>query len=167
MRGPKLIAVAVVLSLTLILVGGAPRASGKVIGFDIEMRGLRFIPDQLRVEPGDTVTIRVFNNETGTSHTFDLPAFNVHLGTMASPILPGENRSVVFTADREGVFYFHCSITGHAQDAGGGRWTGMAGQLQVGEPAPAALNPILVAGIVALIAVLGLVAYAVLRKRRG
>lgn len=156
----------VLLILTVALVD-VPRAQAKDVSFAIEMRSIAFNPDLVRVDPGDIVTIRVFNNDTSVPHTFDLPAFNVHVGTIASPIAPGETRTVTFTADREGVFYFHCSITGHSQEAGADRWTGMAGVLQVGTPRTADLTPIILVGVIALAAVLGLVFYGVRRRKRG
>jgi plastocyanin len=154
------------LILTVALVD-VPRAQAKDVSFAIEMRSIAFNPDLVRVDPGDVVTIRVFNNDTGVPHTFDLPAFNVHLGTVSAPIQPGENRSVTFTADRTGVFYFYCSIAGHATEAGGGRWTGMAGRLEVGDPSrPVDLAPIIVIVIVGLAVGLVAVAYYAVRRKR-
>ncbi|HLA46114.1 MAG TPA: cupredoxin domain-containing protein [Thermoplasmata archaeon] len=154
------------LILTVALVD-VPRAQAKDVSFAIEMRSIAFTPDLVRVDPGDVVTIRVFNNDTGVPHTFDLPTLNVHLGTVSAPIQPGENRSVTFTADQTGVFYFHCGIAGHATEAGGGRWTGMAGRLEVGDPSrPADLVPIIVIVIVGLAVGLVAVAYYAVRRKR-
>ena len=154
------------LILTVALVD-VPRAQAKDVSFAIEMRSIAFTPDLVRVDPGDVVTIRVFNNDTGVPHTFDLPTLNAHLGTVSAPIQPGENRSVTFTADQTGVFYFHCGIAGHATEAGGGRWTGMAGRLEVGDPSrPADLVPIIVIVIVGLAVGLVAVAYYAVRRKR-
>lgn len=139
--------------LTASLAGSAPRAHAGEELFPIEMKGIRFSPEVLRVNPGDTVTLRVFNNETSdVPHTLELDAFNVHLGNYPdNPILPGENITASFVADRAGVFYFYCAVPGHAQNVGGGRWTGMAGRLEVGAVrTPDNPAPIIVGGILLL-----------------
>ncbi|HKZ63377.1 MAG TPA: cupredoxin domain-containing protein [Thermoplasmata archaeon] len=144
----------------LSLLVAAPRVQGKNVTFVIEAKNITFTPDFLPVDPGDNVTIIVFNNESGTiPHTFDLDEFNIHLGTIAR----GENRSATFIADRAGTFYFYCSIFGHATPQGGGRWTGMAGRLQVGPPPPDA-TPVIVGGLAVLFVSLAAIAFV---ARRG
>lgn len=155
--------------LTLGLFAAAPSAQAKDVTFVIEARNFAFSPAFLQVDPGDVVTIIVFNNETGViPHTFDLDAYGVHLGSVSNPIPSGQNRSATFTADEAGTLYFYCSIPGHATNQGGGRWTGMAGRLQVGEaPPPGDATPVIVGGLVVLFASLGAIAYAVRRKKKA
>lgn len=157
---------ATLLSLGLLAV--APHAQAKDVTVVIEAKGSLFSPDFLRVDPGDVVTIIVSNNETSAiPHTFDLDAYGVHLGTPSIPILAGENGSVTFTADRAGTFYFYCSMPGHASSQGGGRWTGMAGRLQVGE-APPSSDPtgVIVGGLVVLAVSLAAIVYFARRGER-
>jgi len=99
----------------------------------------------------------VFNNESSLiSHTFDIDAFGVHRGSVSNPILPGENQSATFTADRSGTFSFYCSFPGHET---------MVGTLQVGEPPPSTdPTPIIVGGLLILLVSLAAIAYA---ARRG
>lgn len=154
-----------VVAITLLTIGvlaTAPRAQAKDVTFVIEAKEIAFSPDVLRVEPGDNVTIIVFNNESnGLPHTFDLDAFGVHLGS----VLPGENRSATFTADRNGTFYFYCDIGGHATNHGTPSGTGMVGTLQVGEPSsPSDPTPVIVGGLLILFVSLAAIVYA---ARRG
>jgi len=165
MRRPVAV-LAFVALLAFSSLSAAPPAKAKNVTFVIEMRNFTFSPDFLQVDPGDNVTIVVFNNETvDVPHTFDLDASNIHLGTVSDPMRLGENRTATFTVNAEGTFYFHCAIPGHATNQGGGRWAGMAGRLQVGEaPPPADLTPIIVAGVVVLAMSLAAVVYV---ARRG
>ena len=160
-------------SMTLVVVASllvfgplavAPPAQAANVTFVIEAKGIAFSPSYLRVEPGDIVTIIVFNNETSAIlHTFDIDEYGIHLGTPAIPIPAGGSGNATFTADRAGTFYYHCKITFHATSQGGGRWTGMAGRLQVGEP-PSDPMPVIVGGLAVLFVSLAAIAYA---ARRG
>ena len=133
----------------------------------IEMIGVQFVPSTVHVDPGDIVTVRVFNNDTGIVHTFDLDAFNVHLGTPSVPMQPGTNASDTFTADREGTFWFRCSVTGHATPRGDGTYTGMAGTLVVGQGAPPPDLTLLILIGVAGAAAVGVAAVVVWIRRRA
>jgi len=161
----RLLSIGVLVSLlALALLATTPQAQAKNVTYVIEAKDVVFSPDYLRVEPGDNVTIIVFNNESGPiPHTFELDEFNVHLGTLAAPIPRGENRSVTFIADRAGTFYFYCRIEGHATHLGGGRWTNMAGRLQVGPPPPADLMPVIVGGLAVVSVSVAIVVYAARR----
>ena len=147
-------------SLTLF----ASYATAKERIFVVEMKNIAFIPILIQVDPGDVVTVIVFNNDT-TGHTFDITEINVHIGTRASPLLPGQNQTRTFTADRVGTFWFFCDIPGHASRSGSG-YTGMAGRLIVGQPsAPPDLTAAFVAGSAVAVALfVGLVIW--LRRRR-
>src|SRR6058998_373425 len=165
MRARALVLGSIVLIACASLIG-APRAEAKNVTVVIEMRNFAYAPNFLQVDPGDNVSIVVFNNESGSiPHTFDLDTLNVHLGTVNDPMLPGENRSVTFSTDRAGTYWFHCAISGHATNAGGERWTGMAGRLQVGAaPSPGDATPIIAGGLVVLVVS---VAGVVFVTRRG
>ena len=143
------------------LVAVAPRVRAANVTLVVEIANVAFSPNSLRVEPGDTVTIRVFNNETlNIGHTFELDAYNVHLGTVGSPINRGENRSATFTATA-GTFYFYCAIPGHAVNGGTRAGTGMVGTLQVGEaPPPSDPTPVIVGGLVVLVVSVVAIVYA-------
>ncbi len=157
--------------LAIVIVGAAvqfavPTAKAKELMFVIEMRSVRFFPELLAVDPGDVVTVVVFNNDT-LVHTFDLPAHGVHLGTVAAPMPPGENRSATFTASSEGTFWFFCSVTGHSAQRGDGTYTGMAGRLVVGQPR-GGQDLTLIAVVVGVVAALaGAVGVLVWRRRRA
>ena len=157
----------------LLIVSAVPQAlaqtaAAKERNFVIEMRGspFRFVPDLLQVDPGDVVTIIVFNNDT-TPHTFDLDRYNVHLGTVAAPMQPGTNRTATLTASTEGTFWFFCSVPGHATQRGDGSYQGMAGRLIVGRPTagPDLTVVLAVGGVIALAG--GVVGFLVLRRRRA
>ena len=143
----------------------APTATAKERRLVVEMRSPnRFLPEELRVDPGDIVTIVVFNNDT-QGHTFDLPAFSVELGTSGAPMQPGTNRTATFTTAGPGTVWYFCAIPGHATPRGDGSYTGMAGRLVVGQPAggPDLTVVFVVIGVAAVIGVgIGLV----LRSRR-
>ncbi len=144
-----------------------PRASAKDVTFPVEMLAPnRFSPDLIRVDPGDIVTIVVFNNDT-IGHTFDIIEYGIHLGTSSSPIPRDENRTVTFTADLAGVFWFFCAIPGHASPRGDGSYSGMAGRLIVGIESPGAdltLVYLIGGGVAAVVAV---AAILVLIRRRS
>ena len=128
-------------------------AKAKDRTFVIEMRSVRFNPDLLAVDPGDSVTLIVFNNDS-MGHTFDLPAFNVHLGTVTNTMPPGSNGTANFTAATQGTFWFLCSVTGHATPRGDGSYVGMAGRLVVGQtpPPPDLTIAFVVIGVIAAVA---------------
>ncbi len=130
------------LSLLLVLalaapVGGLlPSAQAKGVVVHIEMRAPnRFSPNIIQVDPGDQVTIFIYNNDT-TGHTFDQNDYNIHLGTRASPLQPGENQTATFTTDQQGDFWFFCDVLGHSTPRGDGGYQGMAGRLVVGQAQP-------------------------------
>lgn len=143
-----------------------PRASAKEVTHSVEMLAPnRFSPDLLRVDPGDVVTIVVFNNDT-IGHTFDINDYGIHLGTSSSPIPRDENRTVTFTANLPGVFWFFCAVPGHASPRGDGSYSGMAGRLIVGpdNPGPDLTLLFIIGGVAAVVAVAAIV---VLVRRRS
>jgi len=144
---------------------GAPTAEAAERTFIIEMVNLQFQPSLLQADPGDVVTVRVFNNDT-VGHTFDIAEFNVHIGTRTIPLQPGQNDSRTFTVDREGTFWFFCDIPEHASQAGAG-YTGMAGRLISGQAGTSSLDLALyVIGGVAVAVAIGVVALFVARRKK-
>lgn len=163
MTGPRrtVLALAVLMCMATL---SPPAVQAKELETVLEMRDVRFHPELILVGFGDTVTIFVFNNDSSIQHTFELDDFAISSGILAG----GGRWNDTFFAEANGTFYFYCAIEGHATSLGGGRWAGMAGRLQVGETPeePTNLIPvIIVAGVVAFVAVLGAIAYAVLRRR--
>lgn len=143
----------------------SPTAQAASRTFIIEMSNLQFHPPLLEADPGDVVTVHVFNNDT-IGHTFDIAEFAVHIGDRTNPLQPGQNDSQTFTADREGTFWFFCDIPGHAARAGAG-YTGMAGRLIIGQGGTSSLDPTLYIIVgVAVAAAISIVALYVLRRKK-
>ncbi|OGM90874.1 hypothetical protein A2755_01565 [Candidatus Wolfebacteria bacterium RIFCSPHIGHO2_01_FULL_48_22] len=86
--------------------------------FTVEGSPFKFVPNEIRVQQGDTVRI-VFNNVQGT-HDFVLDAFNVR----TEIIQGGESQTIEFVADQNDKFEYYCSIGNH-------RAMGMVGTLTV------------------------------------
>lgn len=149
--------------LSLFVGSGTTRAEART--FVVEMKNFQFAPSVLQINPGDLVTIRVFNNDT-TGHTFDITEYDVRIGTRESPLQPGQNGTDTFTADVGGTFWFFCDIPGHASRSGSG-YTGMAGRLVVGQPSDSlgTTLPLIVGGVAAGIVLVGLVLW--LRRKSG
>jgi plastocyanin len=115
---------AVALALTLVA-GSAVVAllpgSSQAASTTISMRGNRFNPSEVHIDPGDTV---VWNNQDSRVHTV-----NADNGSFRSgDIHPGGNYSHQF-AD-EGYYYFYCKYHG------GRGSVGMSGVVIVGNPPP-------------------------------
>ncbi len=79
---------------------------------------LRFTPNQLTVNEGDTVKV-TFKN-VGGKHDFRIDEFGIATSILDS----GEEETVEFVADKAGTYEFYCSIPGH-------RAAGMVGTLVV------------------------------------
>ena len=63
-----------------------------------------FAPSSITVNKGDTVTVHFYNIEQGEPHTFTLGApYNIDKN-----VSPGQNATIVFKADHEGVFQYYC-----------------------------------------------------------
>jgi plastocyanin len=146
-------------------VSALPTARAASRTFVIEMSNTQFHPALLQADPGDVVTVRVFNNDT-VGHTFDIAEFAVHIGNRTSPLQPGQNDSRTFTADREGTFWFFCDILGHASRAGAG-YAGMAGRLIIGQTGTSSLDPTLyiIVGIAVTAAIVFVALYVLRRKK--
>lgn len=72
--------------------------------FKIQASQFEYFPAELRVNPGDRVTIEL--TATDVVHGLSIDGYN--LETTADP---GQTARLTFTADREGSFRFRCTVT--------------------------------------------------------
>ena len=91
---------------------------------------LRFTPDVIDVEAGQTIEFQITNDATG-EHEFVLGAAHDHEAGMqhsdpssTSPIAPGETASVYWSFPEAGSVTFACYIAGHNEQ-------GMTGTINV------------------------------------
>ena len=84
----------------------------------VKAENFKFVPDQMAVNQGDTVTI-TFTNTQGL-HDFTIDEFKVKSKTLEA----GETEEITFVADKKGTFEFYCSIGQH-------RAMGMVGTITV------------------------------------
>ena len=125
-RKPAILAVALLFPLAPLLASPV-RATSQT--FVIEARNIRWNPATISVDPGETVTIVIFNNDT-VVHTLELTGYNQHVDL---PV--GANAAITFVADRAGTFQYWCAVPGHASyDPATGRYSGMAGDFVVRGP---------------------------------
>lgn len=94
-------------------------ADGKMVFLDMEGKAN---PD-IQVNPGDVVEITLENGDN-IQHNLSLPDFGVQ---SADVLKQGEQSTVKFKAENEGVYPYFCAIPGH-------RAAGMEGRLIVGNP---------------------------------
>lgn len=85
---------------------------------EVESVGLRFNPDVIDVEVGETIEF-VYTN-TGGSHDFVIPELNVGTDIIGG----GQQDSFIVTFDEAGTFEFECSVGTHAAQ-------GMVGEIVV------------------------------------
>jgi heme/copper-type cytochrome/quinol oxidase subunit 2 len=85
----------------------------------IEARMFQFTPGELKINPGDRVTVELVS--TDVVHGFSLDGYNFELKAD-----PGQTAAGTFIADKAGVFRFRCSV------ACGNLHPFMIGKLQVG-----------------------------------
>ena len=77
-----------------------PSANETKLGIPTDL----FAPSSITVKKGDTVTVHFYNIEQGEPHTFTLGApYNIDKN-----VSPGQNATIVFKADHEGVFQYYC-----------------------------------------------------------
>ena len=86
------------------------------IGEGVNFKGFTFdgiMPaPQMVVQEGDTVEITVRNEDT-VAHGLSIHAANAQTSEYVGNIMPGETKSVTFTADYPGVYMYHCAPGGH------------------------------------------------------
>lgn len=62
-----------------------------------------FIPSTINVNQGDMVVLKITSADV--DHGFSLPEFNIR-----ENIIPGEETTITFFADKTGTFEFHCDV---------------------------------------------------------
>lgn len=67
---------------------------------------------QMVVQEGDTVEITVINEDT-VAHGLSIHAANAQTSNYVGNIMPGQTKTVTFTADYPGVYMYHCAPGGH------------------------------------------------------
>lgn len=65
-------------------------------------------PPNLKFEKGADVTLHI-KNAGRMGHTFSVPALGLDTGML----MPGQERTLRFTADQAGTFEVHCTVPGH------------------------------------------------------
>lgn len=88
--------------------------TGKTKHFKVLAKNFEFVPNELTVELGDYVSIEITSYEG--NHGVAFPDFGTHVD-----LREGETKNLVFFADKQGSFYFGCSLwcgTGHSQMKG-------------------------------------------------
>jgi uncharacterized cupredoxin-like copper-binding protein len=86
----------------------------------IAMRDMRFRNAEVHVHAGESVTLRVIN-EDSYAHAFDIDAFAIHF-----PLAARATVEITFTPEHPGRYDFYCGTPGHTM-------AGMVGVLVVDE----------------------------------
>lgn len=130
--------------ITLVLIaaacGGGDSSTDEDVAVDqtitIDAKNVKFVPDSITIQAGQTVRLVLTNSDKGTEHDLasdDLPLSMIQgggnggghgstTGTYAPIMLAvhakdGETSSVIFKADTPGTYNIYCTIAGH-KDAG-------------------------------------------------
>lgn len=116
---------------------GNPRKVSRTISIAMS-DAMRFTPEVVTVEEGETVRLRITNNG-GIDHEFvlgDEESLRAHAEMMAQMpgmahtdagmvrVPPGQSVDIVWTFSRAGEFLFACTVPGHWE-------AGMAGRIRV------------------------------------
>lgn len=123
-------------ALALLLTGANPATGAEVMEtLELSERpgpkgSWSILPAEVKVEPDDEVTF-VLKNTGNIPHNFTVERYPE--ASVQEVWGPGEERTVTFTASREGRFAYWCDVPGHREQ-------GMEGVLVVGA-APAAPPP--------------------------
>jgi len=72
--------------------------------FRIEARQFAYSPSELKVNPGDTVTIQLVN--TDVVHGLYIDGYGISVEAD-----PGQTTTITFVADKPGSFRFRCNVT--------------------------------------------------------
>jgi heme/copper-type cytochrome/quinol oxidase subunit 2 len=81
-----------------------PAAAPQTRTFRVEARQFAYSPSELRVNPGDTVTLQLVS--TDVVHGLYLDGYNISVEAE-----PGQSATLTFVADRPGSFRFRCNVT--------------------------------------------------------
>lgn len=88
--------------------------TGKTKHFKVLAKNFEFVPGELTVEIGDYVSLEITSYEG--NHGVAFPDFGTHVD-----LAEGQAKTLVFFADKQGIFYFGCSAwcgSGHGQMKG-------------------------------------------------
>jgi heme/copper-type cytochrome/quinol oxidase subunit 2 len=72
--------------------------------FQIDARQFAYSPSELKVNPGDTVTIQLIS--TDVVHGLYVDGYDISIEAD-----PGQTKTLTFVADKSGSFRFRCSVT--------------------------------------------------------
>lgn len=108
-RSARVTAILLTLVSSAVLLTGCPFGRGRAVEETMIMDDNYFDPDALSVPVGSRVTLR-FPNRGALVHNFQLDEFGVN-----QDVPPGENRTVIFTANRRGTYTFICNVPGHKE----------------------------------------------------
>jgi len=72
--------------------------------FRVEARQFAYSPSEIRVNPGDTVTLQLVS--TDVVHGLYLDGYDISVETD-----PGQTAALTFIADKSGSFRFRCNVT--------------------------------------------------------
>lgn len=118
------------------LYGGEIVEGGTIkFGFGLSKDEITTPGPTLRFKVGDVVKI-TFIVAGDIPHTFAIVGepeegarvlFNAKIGSPTNPILPGDEGSIVFKAEKAGTFYYICTIPGHVL-------RGMFGKIEISPP---------------------------------
>ncbi|MFO7273902.1 MAG: cupredoxin domain-containing protein [Bacillota bacterium] len=122
MRKLAMLLAVVVLSLG-VLAGCGGGGSGNVKELTVEMGingEMKFTPDVLEANKGDTLKITLINKDPAVAHNFLIPSLNVNSGQIPS----GQTKVIEVKATQTGEHDIICDVPGH-------REAGMVGKLIV------------------------------------
>jgi heme/copper-type cytochrome/quinol oxidase subunit 2 len=72
--------------------------------FQVEARQFAYFPSELKVNPGDTITIRLIS--TDVVHGLYVDGYDISVEAD-----PGQTATLTFTANKPGSFRFRCNVT--------------------------------------------------------
>ncbi len=81
-----------------------PAAMPRARTFRVEARQFAYSPSELRVNPGDTVTLQLVS--TDVVHGLSVDGYDISVEAE-----PGQPATLTFLADKRGSFRFRCSVT--------------------------------------------------------
>lgn len=82
----------------------APHATPQTWTFKLDARQFAYSPSEIKVNAGDTVTIRLIS--TDVVHGLYVDGYNVSVEAD-----PGQTATLTFIADKPGSFRFRCNVT--------------------------------------------------------
>lgn len=101
----------------------AGELSNSQYGFGYQPNNLTSPGPTLRFKTSDLVNLTIVNVGT-KSHAFQLTVapysgasgvFNANVASVAAPLMPGENGSVIFNPNSAGYYYYICPVSGQCE----------------------------------------------------